>query len=134
MPIPNNASKNMLLGYHYTLRQQSKQLAKERLRYKKEETQPLRQAMLIIEHVATRRTRTTKGIVDMDQGTRTSNTQTGKVSQKTSTRLSYQSMSKGTLYQRHPKQRWWQIKHTCTQHDQIQETQGNICTGQHCRD
>jgi hypothetical protein len=30
-PIPNNASKNMLLGYHYALRQQSKQLAKERI-------------------------------------------------------------------------------------------------------
>jgi sulfur relay (sulfurtransferase) DsrC/TusE family protein len=30
-PIPTNASKNMLLGYHYALRQQSKQLAKERI-------------------------------------------------------------------------------------------------------
>jgi hypothetical protein len=30
VPIPTNASKNMLLGYHYALRQQSKQLAKER--------------------------------------------------------------------------------------------------------
>jgi hypothetical protein len=30
MPIPTDASKNMLLWYHYALRQQSKQLAKER--------------------------------------------------------------------------------------------------------
>jgi hypothetical protein len=30
-PIPTNASNNMLLGYHYALRQQSKQLAKERI-------------------------------------------------------------------------------------------------------
>jgi hypothetical protein len=30
MPIPTDASKNMLLGYHYALRQQSKQLARER--------------------------------------------------------------------------------------------------------
>jgi hypothetical protein len=30
-PIPNNASKNMLLGYHYAPRQQSKLLAKERI-------------------------------------------------------------------------------------------------------
>jgi hypothetical protein len=104
------------------------------LRYKKEEIQPLQQAMLIIKHVATRRTRTTEGIIDMNQGTRTSNTQIGKVSPKTLTHLSYQSMSKGTLYQRHPKQRWWQLKHTCTQRDQIQEIQGNICIGQHCRD
>jgi hypothetical protein len=30
VPIPTDASKNMLLGYHYALRQQSKQLARER--------------------------------------------------------------------------------------------------------
>jgi hypothetical protein len=30
-PIPADPSKNMLLGYHYALRQQSKQLAKERI-------------------------------------------------------------------------------------------------------
>jgi hypothetical protein len=35
MPIPNNASKNMLLGYHYALRQQSKLLAKERIEIQK---------------------------------------------------------------------------------------------------
>jgi hypothetical protein len=34
-PISNNASKNMLLGYHYALRQQSKQLAKERTEIQK---------------------------------------------------------------------------------------------------
>jgi hypothetical protein len=35
MPIPTNTSKNMLLGYHYALRQQSKQLAKERIAIQK---------------------------------------------------------------------------------------------------
>jgi hypothetical protein len=34
-PIPTNTSKNMLLGYHYTLRKQSKQLAKERIEIQK---------------------------------------------------------------------------------------------------
>jgi hypothetical protein len=34
-PIPTNASKNMLLGYHYALRQQTKQLAKERIEIQK---------------------------------------------------------------------------------------------------
>jgi hypothetical protein len=29
-PIPSNSSKNLLLGYHYALRQQAKQLAKEK--------------------------------------------------------------------------------------------------------
>jgi hypothetical protein len=90
--------------------------------------------MLITEHEAMRHTRTTKDIVDMDQGSKTSSTQKGKVSPKTSTRLSYQSTSKGTLYQKHLKQHWWQLKHTYTQHDQIQETQGNICTRQHYKD
>jgi hypothetical protein len=31
MPIPSNSSKDMLLGYHYALRQQAKQLAKEKI-------------------------------------------------------------------------------------------------------
>jgi hypothetical protein len=30
-PIPSNSSKDMLLGYHYVLRQQAKQLAKEKI-------------------------------------------------------------------------------------------------------
>jgi hypothetical protein len=34
-PIPANSSQNMLLGYHYTLRQQAKQLAKERIEIQK---------------------------------------------------------------------------------------------------
>jgi hypothetical protein len=34
-PIPTDASKNMLLGYHYALRQQSKQLAKEKIELQK---------------------------------------------------------------------------------------------------
>jgi hypothetical protein len=35
VPIPKDASKNILLGYHYALRQQSKQLAKERIEIQK---------------------------------------------------------------------------------------------------
>jgi hypothetical protein len=34
-PIPTNSSKNMLLGYHYALSQQAKQLAKERIEIQK---------------------------------------------------------------------------------------------------
>jgi hypothetical protein len=30
MPIPSNSSKDMLMGYHYALRQQAKKLAKEK--------------------------------------------------------------------------------------------------------
>jgi hypothetical protein len=35
MPIPTNSSQNMLLGYHYALRQQAKQLATERIEIQK---------------------------------------------------------------------------------------------------
>jgi hypothetical protein len=35
MPIPTNSSQNMLLGYHYALRQQAKQIAKERIEIQK---------------------------------------------------------------------------------------------------
>jgi hypothetical protein len=44
MPIPTDASKNMLLGYHYALRQQSKQLVRERSEIQKGKIQPLQQA------------------------------------------------------------------------------------------
>jgi hypothetical protein len=74
------------------------------LKYRREKTQPLQQVTLLAEHIATHHTQTAKGIIDMDQGSKTSNTQTGKASPKTLTRLSYQSTSKGTLYQKHPKQ------------------------------
>jgi hypothetical protein len=90
----------------------------------------LQQATLLAEHVVTRHTQT-KGIIDMDQGMKTSSTQKGKTSPKTSTRPSYRSTSKETLYQKLLKQHWWQLKHTYIQHDQIQDTQGNICTVQH---
>jgi hypothetical protein len=35
MPIPSNSSKDMLFGYHYALRQQAKQLAKEKIEIQK---------------------------------------------------------------------------------------------------
>jgi hypothetical protein len=58
MPIPTDASKNMLLGYHYALRQQSKQLGKERSEKQKKKIHPLQQAQLFIKHAAMHRTQT----------------------------------------------------------------------------
>jgi hypothetical protein len=103
------------------------------LKYKKENIQPLQQAQLIIKHAATHHTQTAEGIIDMDQGLKTSSTPKGKTFSKTSTRPFYRSTGKATSYQRHQKQRLWQHKHICTQHGQVQETQGNICTEQHCK-
>jgi hypothetical protein len=89
------------------------------LKYRRGKTQPLQQATLLAEHVAMRHTQTTKGIIDMDQGSKILSTQKGKESPKTSTRPSYRSTSKETLYQKLLKQHWWQLKHTYIQHDQI---------------
>jgi hypothetical protein len=101
------------------------------LKYRREKTQPLQQATLLAEHVATRHTQTAKDIIGVDQGSKTSSIQKGKASPKTSTRPSYRSTSKKTLYQRLLKQHWWHLKHTYIQRDQIKEIEGNICTGQH---
>jgi hypothetical protein len=100
------------------------------LKYGKGRTQPLQQATLLAEHAVTHHTQT-EGIIDMDQDMKILSTQKDKASPKTSTRLSYRSTSKETLYQNFLKQHWWQLKHTCIQHDQIQETRGNICIAQH---
>jgi hypothetical protein len=73
-PIPTEASKNMLLGYHYALRQQSKQLAKERIEIQKRRDSAIAASKLITKHATMHHTQTTEGIVDMDQGLKTSNT------------------------------------------------------------
>jgi hypothetical protein len=76
------------------------------LKYRRGKTQPLQQATLLTEHVVTRHTQT-KGIINMDQGLKTSSTQKGKASLKTLTRLSYQSTSKEISYKKLLKQHWW---------------------------
>jgi hypothetical protein len=49
-------AKNMFLGYHYALRQQSKQPARERSEIQKKKILPLQQAQLFIKHAATHHT------------------------------------------------------------------------------
>jgi hypothetical protein len=103
------------------------------LKYKRGKIQPLQQAQLIIKHAATHHTQIAEGIVDMDQGLKTSSTPKGKTFPKILTCPSYRSMCKATSYQRRQKQRSWQHKHIYTQRGQAQETQENICTEQHCK-
>jgi hypothetical protein len=129
MPIPTNSSKNMLLGYHYALRQQAKQLAKEKIKIQKRRDSAIT-ASDTARRACSDASYTKKDIIDMGQGMKTLSTQKGKVSPKTSTHLSYRSMNKETSYQKLLKQHWWQLKHTYIQHDQIRETRGNICTEQ----
>jgi hypothetical protein len=49
MPIPNNASRKMLFGYHYALRQQSKLLAKEKI-----EVQKIKDSAIVASNAARR--------------------------------------------------------------------------------
>jgi hypothetical protein len=62
-PIPSNSSKDMLLGYHYALRQQAKQLAKEKIEIQKRKDSAIaasnaaRRARSDASHTNTRRNR-----------------------------------------------------------------------------
>jgi hypothetical protein len=103
-PIPSNSSKDMLLGYHYALRQQAKQLAKEKIEIQQRKESALQLAMPLAEHEATHHILTQGGIIDMVQGTKTSSTQKGKASPKISIRPSYRSTSRETSYQKPLKQ------------------------------
>jgi hypothetical protein len=93
-PIPTNASKNMLLGYHYALRQQSKQLAKERIKIQKRRDSAIAASEAYHKARSDVSYTTIKGIIGMDQGLKTLSTQKGKASPKASTRLSYRSTAR----------------------------------------
>jgi hypothetical protein len=132
-PIPGDASKNMLLGYHYALRQQSKQLAKERIEIQKRKDSAI--AASIAYHKARSDASYTNSKRHRRHGSRFENLEHSERQSlsKISTRPSYRSTSKLTSYQRRQKQRSWQHKHIYTQCSQVQETQGSICTEQHYR-
>jgi hypothetical protein len=105
VPIPIDASKNILLGYHYALRQQSKQLAKERSEIQKRKDSSIAASAAF--HKARSHVSCTNSRRHRRHGSRFKNldTQKGKASPKTSTRPSYRSTSKAISYQRHQKQR-----------------------------
>jgi hypothetical protein len=62
-PIPSNSSKDMLLGYHYALRQQAKQLAKKKIEIQKRKDSAIaasnaaRRARSDVSHTNARRNR-----------------------------------------------------------------------------
>jgi hypothetical protein len=126
--IPIDASQNLLLGYHYTLQKQSRQLEKERSEIRR------RRDSAIEASAATRHIRTAEGTAGTDQELKTSSTEIGETSLETLTHPSYRPMSKATLYQRHPKQHWWQQKHIYTPRGQAQGIQESICIEKHYKD
>jgi hypothetical protein len=102
--------------------------------YGDEGTHQSKQAQLFAQNAAMRHIQTTEDTAGTDQELKTSSSRIGKTSLETSTHLSYQSMSKATSYQRHPKQHWWQQKHIYTPRGQAQGIQESICIGQHYKD
>jgi hypothetical protein len=99
VPIPVDGSKNMILGYHYALRQQAKQLAKEKVEIQK--MKDLAIATSAAFHKARNDASYTNSKRHRRHGSRMENLKKGEASPKTSTRPSYQSMSKATSYQKY---------------------------------
>jgi hypothetical protein len=124
----------MLLGYHYALRQQSKQLAKERIKIQKRRDSAIEASAAY--HRSHSDASYTNNRRHRRHGSRFENLEYSE-RQSLSKNLDSSFLSvdeQGKFIQRHQKQHLWQLKHICTQHGQIQETQGNICTGQHYKD
>jgi hypothetical protein len=129
-PIPADASKNMLLGYHYALRQQSKQLSKERIEIQK------RKDSAITASIAYHKARSDASYTNSKRhgrhGSMFENLEhSERQSLSKNLNSSYRSTSKVTSYQRRQKQRSWQHKHIYTQRGQVQETQESICIELH---
>jgi hypothetical protein len=80
---------------------------KKEVKYGNGGTQQLKQAQLFVQSAATRHIQIAEGTAGTDQELKTSSTQIVKTSLETSTHLSYLSMSKVILYQKHPKQCLW---------------------------
>jgi hypothetical protein len=132
--IPVDASKEVLLGYHYALQRQSRQLVKERSEIQKGGIQQLQQAQLYTKRAATHHIRTAEGTTGKARESNTSSTQIDKTSPETLTHLSYRSMSKAISCQKHLKQRSWRHKHICILRSEIQGTQEYTCIEQHYKD
>jgi hypothetical protein len=102
-------------------------------KYKKEGTQQL-QAQLYAKRTTMHHIRIAEGTTGMARESKTSITQIEETSPGTLTHLSYRSMSKATLCQKHQKQHLWRHKHICILHNQTQETRESTCIEQHYKD
>jgi hypothetical protein len=134
-PIPTNTSKNMLLVYHYALRQQSKQLAKGRIKIQK------RKDSAIAASDAARRARSDASYTNSKRhrrhGSRFKNLEYSE-RQSLSKNLDSSFLSvdeQGNIIPKTPEAALVAAQaYLHTQHNKIWETQGNICTEQHYKD
>jgi hypothetical protein len=102
--IPVDASKEVLLGYHYALHWQSKQLEKERSEIRKRrESVSATIKSILMKHAVTHRIQTVEDTTCTDHESTILSIQIKETSQGTSTHLSCQSMSEVTSRQRHLK-------------------------------
>jgi hypothetical protein len=106
-----DASKEVFQGYHYALHRQARQLAKEksRIRKRRESVSAASKAM----HEARNNASPTNIRRHNRHGSRVESLEHSD-SLETLTHLSYLSMSKERLCQKHPKQHSWRRKHICT--------------------
>jgi hypothetical protein len=133
MPIPTDATKNMLLGYHYTLRQQSKQLAKERSEIQKRKDSAIAASAAF--HKARSDTSYTNNRRHHQHGSMFENLEYSE-RQSLSKNLESSFLSvdeQGNMIPKTPEVALVAAQTYLYTHGQVQETQGNICIGQHCK-
>jgi hypothetical protein len=94
---------------------------KKEVKYKKEGIRQLQQGQLYAKRATTHHIQTAKEITDTAHESKTSIIQIEETSPGTLTHLSYRSMSRATLCQKHQKQHLWRHKHIYILRDQTQE-------------
>jgi hypothetical protein len=106
-PIPSNSSKDMLLGYHYALRQQAKQLAKEKIEIQKRKDSAI--AASNAAHRARSDASHTNAKRNRRHGSRYENLEYSERQSISNilTRPSYRLTSREISYQKLRKQHWW---------------------------
>jgi hypothetical protein len=132
--IPADASKDVLLGYHYALQRQSRQLAKERSEIQKRRDSTITASTAL--HEACSNASHTNNKRHNRHGSRVNNLE--HLDRRNLSRNIDSSFllvnEQGNIMPKHLKQRLWQHKHICIQRSQTQGTQENTCIEQHYKD
>jgi hypothetical protein len=128
-----DASKEVLLGYHYALQRKSRQLAKERseIRKRRDSTiaasAAMHEARINTSHANSRR--------HNKRGSRVKNLEHSD-RRNISRNLDSSFLlvdEQGNIMPKTPKQHSWRRKHICILRSQTQGTQENTCIEQYCR-
>jgi hypothetical protein len=129
-----DASKEVLLAYHYALQRQSRQLAKERSEIRKR--RDLAIAASAVLHEARNNTSHTNSRRHNRHVSRVENLDHSDI-RNLSRNLDSSFLwvdEQGNICQKHQKQHSWWHKHICILRSQTQGTQENTCIQQHYKD